>query len=90
MDRWMATVGLVWLAIITSHNPCPLFGWLWMVLICCKIKVLLAGCGWWLMLIWYEKKTLLVGWLTSQTNSWTDAYWVMYVESLTGAFSIKL
>jgi len=36
-----------------------LFGWLWLVLICCEKKVLLAG--WWLVLVWYERKILLVG-----------------------------
>ena len=37
------------------------------MLICCQRKILLAV-GWWLMLIWYEKKILLAGWLTSQLN----------------------
>jgi len=38
----------------------------WLVLICCKRKVLLVG--WWLVLIWWEKKALLAGWLRSQPN----------------------
>ena len=28
--------------------------------------------GWWLMLIWYERKALLAGWLTSQANRVSD------------------
>jgi len=40
----------------------------WLVLICCKRKILLFGWCWWLMLIRYERKTLFTGWLTSQPN----------------------
>jgi len=25
-----------------------------------------AGCGWWLVLVWCERKILLVGWKSSQ------------------------
>jgi len=35
-----------------------MFGWLWLMLICCERKVLLAG--WWLVLIWCERKALLL------------------------------
>jgi len=32
---------------------------MWLVLICCERKILLAG--WWLMLVWCERKILLAG-----------------------------
>ena len=35
-----------------------MFGWLWLMLICCERKVLLDG--WWLVLIWCERKALLL------------------------------
>ena len=43
-----------------------LFGWLWLVLICCERKILLAGC--WPVLIWCERKTL---WLIASRMEWT-------------------
>jgi len=50
-----------------------MFGWLslvagsWCWFVVREKYCWLAG-GWWLMLIWCERKTLLAGWLTSQLN----------------------
>jgi len=33
-----------------------------------KTKYCWLTSGWWLVVIWYERKTLLADWLTSQAN----------------------
>jgi len=47
MNSTNANLALIW----------TLFAVLWLVLIYCERKILLAGC--WLMLVWCERKTLL-------------------------------
>ena len=54
---------------------CALFGWLWLVLICYKRKILLTSwwlvlTGWWLVLIWCERKALLL--VANRTKCWPD------------------
>ena len=41
-----------------------------------KLKLCLTGCGWWLMLIYYERKILLAGWCwfdVREKYCWLDA-----------------
>ena len=50
---------LVMLGVPPLKTQLTLFAVLWLVLICCERKVLLAG--WWLVLVWCERKILLAG-----------------------------
>jgi hypothetical protein len=53
---------------IRDYQPVRLAGGWWLVLVCSKRRVLLAGSGWWLVAGLFREKSTVGWWLISQAK----------------------